>query len=298
MPESTMATPSISLVTPNLNYGCHLGRTISSVVANSYPSLEYIVVDGGSTDESEAIFHAFATSQARWISAPGMGQYAAINHGFQQSSGDVMGWLNSDDILMPWALSAVSEIFQRFPDVDWIMGAPAIIQADAVHSVSQARPFDREAVRLGLLTGGEFGLIQQESCFWRRRLWERAGPLRTDLGLAGDFELWMRFAAHAAPVTCDTLLGGFTIHPTNLSRQVPGRYAADVQRAIHTLSPLDKARRHSRRTDLIRYFRWRGYTGLKWLARRMGGLQAISGPVIRRDFEAESFRYRLQPVYP
>lgn len=290
--------PRISLVTPNLNYGRHLGRTLDSVLGQRYPELDYAVVDGGSTDDSHVVFAARAGNAAHWVSAPGLGQYAAINLGFERSSGEIMGWLNSDDILMPWTLRTVASLFTAFPEVDWIMGAPSVVQDDAVQSVATVRPLDREAVRLGLLSGGDFGLIQQESCFWRRRLWERAGPLRTDLGLAGDFELWMRFARYAEPAACAVLLGGFTVHGDNLSVKNDRRYASDVERAVATLSAHDRPLRAARRRAIQRYHRWRGWPGLKRLFRSLGRLNEISGPVIRRDVSASVYRLGRELVYP
>lgn len=290
--------PRISLVTPNLNYGRHLGRTLDSVIGQKYPDLEYWVVDGGSTDDSQAVFAARAGGVARWISAPGLGQYAAINLGFERATGEIMGWLNSDDVLMPWTLRTVADLFAAFPEVDWIMGAPSVVQDDAVQSVATVRPLDREAVRLGLLSGGDFGLIQQESCFWRRRLWERAGPLRTDLGLAGDFELWMRFARYAEPAACTALLGGFTVHGDNLSVKNVRRYASDVERAVDTLSAHDRRLRAAHRHAIQRYHRWRGWPGLKRFFRSLGGLSEISGPVVRRDVSASTYRLARELVYP
>src|SRR5262245_2697732 len=130
-----MAVPSISLVTPNLNYGKFLDRTLSSVLDQRYPSLDYIVVDAGSTDESVDILKARATSGLRWKVIPGIGQYDSINYGFAHSSGEIMGWINSDDMQLPWTLRTVAAIFAQFPDVEWIVGAPSVIQDGAVQEI-------------------------------------------------------------------------------------------------------------------------------------------------------------------
>jgi glycosyltransferase involved in cell wall biosynthesis len=293
-----MSLPRISLVTPNLNYGRFLGTTLGSVLGQAYPNLDYVVVDGGSTDDSRDRWRDHADRGVRWIDAPDLGQYAAINHGFAQTTGEIMGWLNSDDIQLPWTLATVASIFTAFPEVDWIMGAPAVIQAGAVQSVANVGPLDQELVQSGLMTGGNFGIIQQESCFWRRRLWERAGPLRTDLGLAGDFELWMRFARHAQPVACAALIGGFTVHENNLSLREPWRYLADVDKAVATLSPAEQLRRAKLGRQVAAYHRWRNIPGLKRLIRSRGGLIGKVAPVLRRDFTAGRFCLKTEALYP
>jgi glycosyltransferase involved in cell wall biosynthesis len=295
-----MTLPCISIVTPNLNYGRFLPRTLRSVLDQDYPALDYIVIDGGSTDDSVRILEAHATAQMRWEMAAGLGQYESINRGFSQASGEILGWINSDDIYFPWTLRTVAAIFGAFPNVDWIIGAPSVIQDDAVQEVSQYRPFSQEALALGLYTGGPFGLVQQESCFWRRRLWERAGPLRDrqTCGLAADFDLWTRFARHAELVACSALLGGFSIHSANRSRVQQDRYGGDVARVIAGLPNADRTRRNVLARWHRRYLKLRPFIGLKGLIRRLGGLIDFEGPVIRRDAAAEQFVLTRERVFP
>ena len=292
-----MTLPAISLVTPNLNYGKFLGRTLASVLDQRYPALDYIVVDGGSTDESLCVIEDHAACGVRWAVIPGLGQYESINYGFEHSSGEVMGWINSDDVHLPWTLRTVAEIFKEFPEVDWIVGAPSVIQDGAVQRVDPAWPFSQEALALGLYSGGLFGLVQQESCFWRRRLWECAGPLDDKCGLAADFELWMRFARHAELVACTMLLGGFTVHSANRSRH-PGSYATDVESIVAALSTEDRRRRNRLASWHALYMRWRPLIGIKGTIRRLGGLVSHKGPVIRRDVGNARFVLTREYVFP
>ena len=110
----------VSIVTPSFNQGRFLEETIQSVVDQSYPALQYVVIDGGSTDDSPAILRRPATGWPTGAASRTAGQYDAINKGFALTNGEVMGWLNSDDKHTPWALSVVAEIFEAFPEIEWL----------------------------------------------------------------------------------------------------------------------------------------------------------------------------------
>ncbi len=287
--------PRVSLVTPNLDYGRHLPATLDSILGQSYPNLDYIVVDGGSRDDSVEIVRARGV---RLLVEPGLGQYESINLGFAQTTGEIMGWLNSDDIHLPWTLRAVAGIFAAFPEVDWIMGAPAVIQAGVVQRVHSPRPFLREAIRLGLCTGADFGQVQQESCFWRRSLWEKAGPLRPECGLAADFELWTRFARHAELIACEALLGAFTRHAGNRSITSAPSYRRSVAGVIAGFSRGELAARAKLHAANRRYLRLRRWPGLKRLTRTLDGLTGLSAPVLRRDLAGDRYALVHEPVFP
>lgn len=184
-----------------------------------YPHLEYGVMDGASTDRSVAVIREYENRLSWWVSEKDSGQYDAINKGFARTSGEVMGWLNSDDLHTPWTLSVVGEIFAAFPEVEWLTTTFPLrwdAQGRAV-SCADRRGFSRAAIRAGDTFTGEkgcvIGPIQQESTFWRRSLWEKVGgSLDISLDAAADFDLWMRFAQHAEPVAVTTPLGGFRRH--------------------------------------------------------------------------------------
>lgn len=203
--------PSISLITPSFNQAQFLEKTISSVLSQDYPNLEYIIVDGGSDDDSLKIIESFAPDLSYWISEPDNGQAHAINKGFSVSTGSIMGWLNSDDILMPGALKVMGELFAQFEDIDWITGGLVTINKHG-YATFAAMPIGRlrTFIRKGWYHSRGLGFINQESTFWRRNLWNVAGgTLKEDKHYAMDFDLWQRFAAHAPLFSAQTLVGAF-----------------------------------------------------------------------------------------
>ena len=122
--------PSISIVTPSFNQGEFLEDTLKSVLAQAYPELEYIVVDGGSTDDSVDIIQRYAEQLDWWVSEADHGQSEAINKGFRQATGELIGWVNSDDLLMPGTLLKVAEAFENNPDAVLVYGDVDSIDAD------------------------------------------------------------------------------------------------------------------------------------------------------------------------
>jgi glycosyltransferase involved in cell wall biosynthesis len=214
----------ISIVTPSFNQARYVTTTINSIVGQDYPALDYVVVDGGSTDGSRDLIEQHSSHFSWWCSEPDGGMYAALNKGFAHTRGEIMGWLNSDDILLPGALHSVGEIFAQFPDVAWLSSlalqtwnpAGRCIGVSSIEGYSRAAFLDG-----GYLPGARrhYGWIPQESTFWRRSLWEKAGARLDDsLKLAGDFELWARFFFHAELVGTPTPIGGFRTHPAQKSQ--------------------------------------------------------------------------------
>lgn len=208
--------PSIALVTPSFEKGRFLEATIRSVLDQNYPSLEYAVVDGGSKDGSRDVLARYADRLAWWASEPDGGQYDAINKGFAHVGGDVMGWLNADDMHTPWTLAVVGDIFRRLPEVAWLTTLfPLVWNADGLAVRCRvARPFSRKGFMRGENLPGlgwhAGGWVQQESTFWRRSLWEAAGG-RVDANIpdAADFDLWARFMTLAEPHAVEVPLAGF-----------------------------------------------------------------------------------------
>lgn len=205
---SSPTYPKISVVTVNYNLGAYLEEAMRSVLDQNYPNLEYIVVDGGSTDGSLEIIQRYADRLSWWVSEPDGGQYHAVQKGFARSTGELMYWLNSDDRMYPGALLAVAEIFRTFPEVRWLQGHPTEFTPEGSAIRRIALPWASWS-RARYLTF-DFQFVQQESTFWRRDLWEEAGgSLDLDQQLAGDMELWARFFRHARLYTTTALLGGF-----------------------------------------------------------------------------------------
>ncbi len=287
--------PKISIVTPNFNYGSSLNATMASVLNQDYPNLEYIIIDGGSRDESCEVIRQYASKLSYWVSESDSGQYAAINKGFQHSTGEIMGWINSDDIMMPWTLSTVANIFMQFPEIQWITGLPTVIQNHVIHSVGSLQPRPQELLRLGFFVGGDVGIVQQESTFWRRGLWEMAGGLREDLTLAADFELWTRFAEHSQLAAVSTILGGFSV--TDSNRSTGAGETIYRKQCESVVNQWDECRRLERSKWFARwtmYCRVRGYNGLKGFVRRFSGLHQLSGPVIHWSFREKRFGVEVQ----
>jgi glycosyltransferase involved in cell wall biosynthesis len=207
-----MAYPKISIVTPSFNQGQYLERTIQSVINQNYPNLEYIIIDGGSTDGSIDIIKKYEKYLTYWESKKDQGQYHAIQKGFAKSSGDLMAWINSDDIYHSRSLFTVAEIFSTLPEINWLTGNISFIDEE------DRIVFSRKANRWSKFNvfNGEYIWIQQESTFWRRTLWEAAGStLNLELNYAADFDLWIRFFQFERLYTTEALLGAFRIRKKN-----------------------------------------------------------------------------------
>jgi GT2 family glycosyltransferase len=200
--------PKISIVTPSYQQGRYLERTIYSVLSQNYPRLQYVVQDGGSSDETTAVLERFAGSLQHSASEPDGGQADAINRGFAHTDGEIMAYLNSDDLLLPGSLSYVAAYFAAHPEVDVVYGHRVMIDEH-----------DREVGRWvlpahdsGILPVSDF--IPQETMFWRRPLWEGTGAqIDTSLNFAIDWDLLLRFrSAGARMVRLPRYLGAFRVH--------------------------------------------------------------------------------------
>lgn len=210
--------PKISIVTPCLNQAAYVEKTLLSIYSQNYPNIEHVVVDGVSSDGSLNIIRGFC-KESSLISEPDAGQYQAIAKGFARTDGEVMSWLNADDIYLPGALRTVGEIFRDFPDVEWLttrfpMGIDhngALIKMACFSGFSWHHFLRGDYLPA---CGWEaIGFIQQESTFWRRGLWHRAGAgFMEGINYAGDFELWSRFFQHAKLHGVDVPLGCFRRH--------------------------------------------------------------------------------------
>ena len=228
-----------SIVTPSYNQAEFLDAAMSSVLSQRDAEIEYVVMDGGSTDGSQAIIERHAPRLAHWESACDAGQYDAITRGFAKTTGEILAWLNSDDLYCPWAFSVVREIFETFPQVEWLTTTMQI-RWDAAGRAARTLHVPGYS-RRGFLRGeylpmkGRFatGWIQQESTFWRRSLWEKAGAqVGKDYPLAGDFELWARFFEHAELYAVETPLGGFRFHGNQKTGGDRADYLSEAERAL------------------------------------------------------------------
>lgn len=202
------AAPRISIVTPSYGQGSYIERTLLSVLDQNYPDLEYVVQDGGSRDGTVQVLEAYSGRLASWQSLPDSGQSDAINKGFSRTSGDIMAWLNSDDLLLPGSLARVEKAFRENPDVDVIYGNRLLIDEN-----------DREIGRwimpghdAKVLSWADY--IPQETLFWRRSIWEKCGGSIDDtFRFAMDWDLLVRFRdAGAKFLHIPEFMGAFRIH--------------------------------------------------------------------------------------
>ena len=206
---ASTALPVISVVTPSFNQGRYLERTLQSVLSQNYAALEYIVQDGGSRDESTGILERYRRRLAHVESVRDRGQAHAINLGFRHATGDIMAYLNSDDLLLPGALNCVGRFFAAHPQVDVVYGNRIVINE---HDQEVGRwilpPHCAEALIWN-------NYIPQETLFWRRRIWDKVGGRFDEtLHSALDWDLWLRFyRAGARFHHLPRFLGAFRIHP-------------------------------------------------------------------------------------
>ena len=213
------------MVTPSYNQAEFLGACIRSVVDQQYPNLEYIVIDGGSSDGSVDIIKSFEKQITYWVSERDNGQYDALNKGFGRATGEILAWLNSDDMYTPWAFGLVAEIFEALPAVEWLSTLYPLFwnRRGLAYHCSVLPGFDRwQVLRHGMG-------IQQESTFWRRSLWQRSGAhLDTSFRLAADLDLWARFWEHATLCGVTVPLAGIRLHGQQRHVLQRAEYMAEV----------------------------------------------------------------------
>ncbi len=224
----------ISIVTVCYNMAQYIETTIKSVLSQNYPNLEYIIIDGGSTDGTQQIIEKYKDKLAYYVSEPDNGMYDAINKGFSKATGDVYAWINADDIYMPWTLETVNHVFSKYPETDWLGGKYAFLNEDG----TLAQIFPQTCIRCqkdianGWCREGVLGPLQQESMFWRKELYQKSGGLKTSYRYAGDFELWTRFAQHASLTKLDLPLAAFRKRKSSLSRAGKEIYENEIADAI------------------------------------------------------------------
>ncbi len=183
MPDS----PLVTIVTPSYNQADFLERTILSVLNQDYPNIEYIVIDGGSTDGSVDIIKKYENRLAFWISEPDNGQSQAINKGFKRAAGEIFNWLNSDDLLMPGATTIAAHYLNKYPELGMVYGDRLIVdENDNVLKCVELPSFRRCFYRFGRF-------LPQETGFFRREMWNRANGLNENLHISMDRDLWLKF---------------------------------------------------------------------------------------------------------
>jgi glycosyltransferase involved in cell wall biosynthesis len=185
-------TPLVSIITPSFNQARYLEATINSVLGQDYPRIEYIIVDGGSTDESAEIIKKHEGRIAWWVSEQDKGQTDAINKGFNRATGDILAWINSDDTYNAGAVSAAVKYLTENPEVAMVYADCNFInEDDQIIGKFNAAQTDLPRLRKGYVH------IPQQTMFFRAKYWKQLGPLDPSFYFAMDYDLWTRIAAHA-----------------------------------------------------------------------------------------------------
>lgn len=218
------ATPKISIIMPSFNQGVFLDQAIRSITDQQYPAIELIVMDGGSTDESVEVIKSHAGSIAYWQSEKDNGQSDAINRGFEKATGDIICWLNSDDVYLPGALNAVAHTFASDPTCNWITGQHIKFGEGLV---SWHRPLEPPQTKVEWLTACP---VAQPSTFWRMSLYKKFGPLDDRFHFALDYEYWVRFAFGGETLRyIERPLSGFRLHGDSKTVQSQEKFRAEEE---------------------------------------------------------------------
>ncbi len=218
--------PRISIVTPSYNQAPFLEQTIQSVLGQGYPNLEYMVVDGASQDGSLEIIQRYAHRLSWWVSEKDRGQGEAINKGFARATGEIVGWLNSDDVYQPGALAAAVQAFQAHPEAGLVFGDVLAI--------------DGENRVLNLMRAGDWGLdelmsfhiLNQPGVFMKRSVLEQAGYLDPDYHYMLDTHLWLRMAQAAPMVYVRQTLAAGRYHPLAKNLAAAPRFGDEALRIV------------------------------------------------------------------
>lgn len=199
--------PLVSIVTPSFNQARYIEATIQSVLTQDYPRIEYIIVDGGSTDETVGLIKKYGDKIAWWVSEKDKGQTDAINKGFAHATGDILAWINSDDMYEPGAVAAAVQYLQEHPNVGMVYGDCNFIN----ESGQVVGRFNSAQTSYRLIRQG-YVHIPQQTMFFRADLWNQVGPLDPSFYFAMDYDLWTRISARAEIKYVPQTWANFRLH--------------------------------------------------------------------------------------
>ena len=235
-----MDLPRITVVTPSYNQGRFLEQTIRSVLDQGYPNLEYIICDGGSTDESVDVIKRNESRLAWWCSEKDKGQTDAINKGFRRATGDLLTYINSDDILYPGSLMAAARALRD--GHEWITGWAMFLEPDGGEWPQLPEAYGRRVD--WFLTNP----ISQQGCFWSARFLRELGEFREDMHFAFDYEFWLRiiFKAGVMPHLLRRCMGGYRLHEASKTMSQYAKFLVEFK-ALRTeyskyLTPAERNR--------------------------------------------------------
>lgn len=208
--------PKISIVTPSFNQGAYLEQTIRSVLDQNYPNLEFIIMDGGSTDNSKEIIEKYQNKLYYWVSESDNGQVDAISCGFEKSTGDILAYINSDDYYLPGSLKKIASVFMNHFDIQWVTSEKGLFideNGRALKNISYPRPTLNNMIYLG-------NSIFQPSTFWRRDLYDRCRGLNPEYSYSFDYDLFLRFAEISEPFIVKGNLSAFRSHNSSKTNTI------------------------------------------------------------------------------
>jgi glycosyltransferase involved in cell wall biosynthesis len=199
--------PLVTIVTPSYNQAEFLEKTMLSVISQDYPNIEYIIIDGGSDDDSVNIIKKHESKIHYWVSEKDAGQTSAINKGFAKANGKYIAWLNSDDTYEPGAISFAIDYLENHPDVGLFYGDTNFIdENDILTGKFPAAQTNYKKLRQGYVH------VAQQSSFWRKSLWDKVGPLDESFYFAMDYDLWTRLAKVSGVKYIPRTLSNFRLH--------------------------------------------------------------------------------------
>jgi len=219
--------PKISVITPSFNQAQYLERTLRSVLDQGYPNLEYIVIDGGSTDGSVEIIRRYADRLAFWVSEPDRGQTDAINKGLRRASGEWVAWQNSDDIYYPGSFHDLPALAAKHPKASLITGDMMLIDEHdrALRDIRYVKPSYRALLAEGML-------LANQAAFWRRDVHEQIGFLDEEFLCSFDYEWFLRLAQHAEGIHVARVWGALRLHGETKSSLQAQRFGEENQRIL------------------------------------------------------------------
>jgi len=216
--------PKISIVTPSYNQGRFIEETIRSVLLQGYPDLEYIIIDGGSTDGSVDIIKQYEKWLTYWVSEPDRGQSDAINKGFKKASGEIYTWLNSDDYLLENALRNIAMAYSISPEAGAWCGDCMRVYADGkLLSVESPKRLELDGLAQWFVNH-----FSQSACFFSRKAWQECGPLDETLHYAMDFDLWLKIAKALSIKKVDDVIAADHVHKDAKTQRAWGQMCAEI----------------------------------------------------------------------
>jgi len=280
MMSNNVTWPKISIVTPSYNQGQFLEETIRSVLLQNYPNLEYIIMDGGSTDNSVAIIKKYEPWLTYWVSEKDGGQADAIYNGFKRSTGTIIGWLNSDDLFMPGALSSFAEYFVKHPNANLVISGCVLIDQDTnmilkPNGLPHFNLGTHVSFRKLFWLGCDF---HQPATLWKRNVFFEVGGFDTSLKFSFDYDMYLRISKISPTHRLKNIVAAFRLHPesktTNLMSVCSAENDKIRRRYIKKISNrfIEQVLSHyySRKANLllrfeVRWYRFLCFMGIKSL---------------------------------